>query len=200
LVLKGVEDFEESILPPASYDTFDDPLLPGVPNLPDGFPFPKGMTGLDNIKVQSNTLGGQPSQESPRGPNALVASTAHFFYSEVVLCNWFIDSWDIVFLTQDNDTAVGANTISALGAGRVEIRVYDKKNQFVGMNTFPADPSANYFFGVLSDDPIGRINVFDLGDGAEGLDNIQAWIPEPATLPLLSLGALSLAARRRCRR
>ena len=58
LVLKGVEDFEESILPPGGMAGVDDPLESGVPNKPDGFPFPKGLTGLDNIKVQSNTLGG----------------------------------------------------------------------------------------------------------------------------------------------
>ena len=54
-VLKGIEDFEESILPPESVDGFDDPLESGVPNSPDGFPFPVGMTGLPNLIVQSNS-------------------------------------------------------------------------------------------------------------------------------------------------
>ena len=53
--LKGIEDFEESILGPGIADTFDDPLRSGVANLPDGFPFPVGMTGLPNLIVQSNS-------------------------------------------------------------------------------------------------------------------------------------------------
>ena len=52
-VLKGIEDFEESTLPPNTFDTFDDPLESGIPNLPDGFPFPDGMTGLPNLILQS---------------------------------------------------------------------------------------------------------------------------------------------------
>ena len=54
-VLKGTEDFEESTLPPNADDVFDDPLESGVPNSPDGFPFPAGMAGLPNLIVQSNS-------------------------------------------------------------------------------------------------------------------------------------------------
>ena len=75
-VLKGIEDYEESILGPNLTDTFDDPLEFGVPNLPDGFPFPVGMTGLPNLRVQSNLGGGNPSDENPRGPDGLRAVSA----------------------------------------------------------------------------------------------------------------------------
>ena len=58
-LLKGSEDYEESILQRNDFDFFDDPLQSSVPNLPDGFPFPNGMTGLPNLIVQSNTLRGE---------------------------------------------------------------------------------------------------------------------------------------------
>ena len=62
-VLKGIEDFEESILDPNDIDHFDDPLESGVPN----GPFLNGLTGLPNLRVQSNLGGGDPSDENPRG-------------------------------------------------------------------------------------------------------------------------------------
>ena len=73
--LEGFETFEESILPPASADTFDDPLCGGIPNLPDGFPFPNGLSQL-NLCVQSNILGGAPDVPKPRGASGLRAYSA----------------------------------------------------------------------------------------------------------------------------
>ena len=48
LFLSGIEDFEESILPPNQVDTFDDPLESFVPNTPGGFPF-----GCSNVHLPS---------------------------------------------------------------------------------------------------------------------------------------------------
>ncbi len=175
-VLKGTEDFEESILNPGGADGFDDPLESGVPNAPDGFPFPNGMTGLPNLIVQSNTLGGNPTVPSPRGVNGLAAFAAPGgnFVSDVVISNLLTDSHDLIFLT-DEKTGVGGNMMRFTSAGTVEMRVYDTANNFLGMMASPADPAGTNFLGVWSPIPIGRVNLFAPDNGAEGMDNIQVW-------------------------
>ena len=179
-VLKGIEDYEESILDLNSTDFFDDPLQSGVPNLPDGFPFPVGMTGLPNLIVQSNLGGGNPSDENPRGPNALLAVSAGKIggaVSDLVVALQAVDSLDLIFT--DEKSGVGFNTLTFVGGPSVEVRVYSTTNVFLGMMTTPANPSGVNFIGVWSSDPIGRINIFDPTNegrnGLEGGDNIQAW-------------------------
>ena len=175
-VLKGIEDFEESILDPNDVDGFDDPLEFGVPNLPDGFPFPNGMTGLPNLIVQSNLLGGNPTNEDPRGVDGLAALSAGFLgaVSDMVIANIGGDSLDLIFT--DEKSGVGFNPISFFGAQAVEVRVYSTTNVFLGEMPSPADPTGASFIGVWSSIPIGRINIFDPGNGFEGGDNIQAWV------------------------
>ena len=172
-VLKGTEDYEESILPPNALDFFNDPLESGVPNLPDGFPFPDGMTGLPNLRVQSNLGGGDPSDENPRGVDGLAAVSdgSNGAVSDVVVPPTGVDSLDLIFT--DEKSGVGFNTITIAGGNSVEVRVYSTTNVFLGMMTTPADPAGTNFIGVWSDIPIGRINIFS--GGAESGDNIQAW-------------------------
>ena len=78
-VLKGIEDFEESILGSSQVVNLDDPLESHVPNSPDGFPFPEGLTGLPNLIVQSNNLGGNPTVPDPQGVGGLAAASAGIF-------------------------------------------------------------------------------------------------------------------------
>ncbi len=174
-VLKGTETYEESILDTNNVDTFDDPLESDVPNAPDGFPFPEGMTGLPNLIVQSNLGGGNPTNEDPRGPNGLAALSAGLggAVSDVVVAAQSADSLDLIFT--DEKSGVGFNPISLGGAKAVKVRVYSTDNVFLGEMPSPADPSGANFIGVWSPIPIGRINIFDPGNGAEGGDNIQAW-------------------------
>ncbi len=179
-VFKGIEDYEESILDPNNVDFFDDPLESGVPNLPDGFPFPDGMTGLPNLIVQSNLGGGNPSDENPRGPNALLAVSAGKIggaVSDLVVALQAVDSLDLIFT--DEKSGVGFNTLTFVGGPSVEVRVYSAANVFLGMMTTLADPAGTNFIGVWSPIPIGRINIFDPTNegrnGLEGGDNIQAW-------------------------
>lgn len=49
----------------------------------------------------------------------------------------------------------------------------------LGEATAPADTTGVNFIGVWSDIPIGRINIWDPSDGAEGADRIQAWQAGP---------------------
>ena len=173
-VLKGVENFEESTLFLNSIEGFDDPLESGVPNLPDGFPFPEGMTGLPNLIVQSNTLANDPVDESPQGVNGLAAASNGFAggVSDTVVSNTLVNGLDLIFT--EGKSGVGFNTIDFLGPQTgVIVRVFRTDNVFLGMMPSPAEPTGANFIGVWSDAPIGRINIFS--GGAEGADNIQAW-------------------------
>ena len=176
LVLKGVEDFEESILPGGSGEGVDDPLCGGIPNLPDAFPFPNGL-GQDNLCLQSNFVHG-PSSPHPRGVNGLAVVSAEFLgaVSDAVVANYFVDSHDLIFTSDGSITGIGFNTLSFSGHFSVEIRIYDTNDDLLTMAESPARPSGVDFFGVRCPEGIGRTNVYDPNDGAEGGDNIQIWV------------------------
>ena len=181
-VFKGIENYEESVLPPNDIDGFDDPLESGVPNLPDGFPFPDGMTGLPNLIVQSN-FEHNPDEPNPHGVNGLVTVSAPLFgaVSDVVVANSAVDSLDLIFT--DEKSGVGFNTLIFAPQASVEVRVYSTTNVFLGVMTTLADPAGTNFIGVWSEEPIGRINIFHPGNAGEGADNIQAWEAGPASCP-----------------
>ncbi len=175
--LKGIEDFEEAEFFTGVIIAIDDPLCGGIPNLPDGSPFPNGLSQL-NLCLQSNTLGGNPDNKSPRGVDGLVFVSGPGKFgnsSHVVLANTFTDSLDMTF-TDSHKTGVGFDTVSLQGGNSVEIRVYDEDNStLLAMDTAPTDPAGTNFFGVWCPTAIGRVNIYDPNNGAEGGDNIQLW-------------------------
>ena len=183
--LKGVEDFEEGILGPGAVDGMDDPLCGGVPNAPDAFPYPAGLTQL-NMCVQGNTLAGNATDPSPHGIDGLAAASAGFFgaSSDIVVANFFADSLDIMLTSppvsegeEDDHTAVGFNTLGNLiqGPGTVDIQVYNQANVLLLSASSPSDAAGSNFWGVSCTEPIGRINIFDPVNGSGGADNIQLW-------------------------
>ena len=191
--LKGIEDYEESTVAPGRVAEVNDPLVSGVPN----GPFLEGLTGLQDLQVQSNT-GGDPNSVTPRGAIGLGVGAAGFngIVTDIVVSNWQFDSHDLIFLSEFTN-GVGGNLIDVFGRqSGITIRVYDTANNFLGEEQFPADITGQQFAGVWSDIAIGRLNLFSTGDGFEGMDNIQAWIPEPASLSLFALGGLALLRRR----
>ena len=179
-VLKGIEDFEEGI---GGFGILQDPLCGGIPNSGWEAWYPTGLDEL-NLCVQSNLLAGTPVNPDPHGANGLVTvgfGSGFGESSDLVLANYFVDSFDVMFGDpvppdqQDNPTAVGFDTVSIFGVF-VDIRVYDKNNEEMVSTTSPADAAGSSFWGVWCPDTIGRIKIFDTGNGAEGGDNIQMWV------------------------
>lgn len=178
---KGTENFEESVTGPNRGVAVNDPLKGGVPNPPE---FPAGLAQL-NLTVQSNLGGGNPAQPNPRGASGLAHFTppAGGFVTKVVIANFFVDSLDLIITPDDNcpcKTAIAGNPVRFTNAGNVNIRVYDVNNNLLGQQNFPNSPQGTGFAGVISNGPcIGRVNLHDPGNGAEGLDNIQFWCRGP---------------------
>jgi len=194
-VLFEVEDYEECTLPPNSVMALNAPLAPGVPN----GPFPSGLTGVSDMRVQSNLLAGPAPQPSPRGVDGLAAISVGFYgaSSDGVLSNYFVDSHDLIFDDGAEKVAVGFNPLTLLGSYRVDVAVYGPGEVLLGTTSTSADEPGSYFLGIVATagQTIHRINIYDAGGGAEGADNIQTWIPEPASAILL-LGAFALLRRR----
>jgi len=197
--MKGVEDFEESTLVPGNIVPMDDPL----DTFTDNDWFNPGDIEF-NLRLQANTGGANSSELSPHGASGLALQSAGFAgaVSDNVVANFFVDALDLIFLTQDK-TAVGFNTILFAGASStIRIDVYNTGNAIIGSTVVSGDAAGTGFFGALASSGqfIGRINIFDLGGGAEGADNIEMWsaVPEPGSFVAVGMGlAFLLGLRRR---
>jgi hypothetical protein len=189
--LSGVETFEENtaggLVPVA------EPLAYKTPN---GAEWP---TGLDErMAVQANTLGADPFEPSPHGGAdgmfIIPGGSGFGESSDIVLGNYFPESVDLMFAEYGGYFAVGFNTVQIFGDSSVDLRVYGLDNTLLGQAGSLAHINGSYFVGVVSDTPIGRLNIYN--NGAEGADNIQLWTPEPASLLLVLLGGM-IGMRRR---
>lgn len=195
-IRKGIENYEATAN--TGIEGFVGPLDFGVAN----GPFPNGTQGLENLTTQSN-VGDRDVVEHRQAPDfglvAIGAAAGFGNPSHIVLGNFFADSTDLIF-DSNLKTAIGGDVMDLLGDGRVNIRVYDTDNNFLGDMDVSGDTSGNFFTGVISSVPIGRVNLFGLDSAnfsAQGMDNIQAWeVPEPASLGLFLLGGLAMLRRR----
>lgn len=179
---KGIEDYEENTLPPSSVIAIPAPLESGVPNVN----FPNGLTGLANMSLTTST--GRPL--------ALLTTGFLGITSDMIGANFFAD-FTIVSFTDDDKTGVGLDVGNVIGdpTGRIRVFSVGGASLFDGAWPFPGPPGMA-FFGIWSSDPIGRIEVEGDNGAGEMTDNIETWIPEPASLSLLALGGLALLRRR----
>ena len=199
---KAIETFEENTVPNGEIGLIKNPLQGGVAN----GPFPNGLDA-SNLTVQTNRLGGNPTVPDVGDIMALPTPGVLGVTSDVVIAGASTDSLDLIFNDSDK-TGIGFDAVTVLandvsGGISVEVRVYNTSNALLGMFTSPADPVGSNFLGVLSTEPIGRINIWDPvepvnGAGVEGADNIQMWaVPEPATALLLLVGGSLIATHQR---
>lgn len=190
----GTETFEENSMGSGEMANCDDPLVQGVAN----GPFP---TGLDHaLTIQSNTLGGAPSEPSPRGDEGLLAMSEGVGYGEVsdiVLSAYGDDSLDII-LPAGDFRSVSFNVLTLFG-DPVEVRVYDRNDNLIGQADTQAKPWGIFLgLGVEPGAPaLGRINLYAPQHDWEGADNVDVfYVPEPGSLVALLAAGLALSRRR----
>ncbi len=165
------------------------------------------------MTVQSNTLGGAPSNPSPQGGIGLATASQGFFGTptDQVSSNNGGHSFDMIF-GLPNTVAMSFNPLvfdfdATDAAGTADIRIYDALG-----NLGPAVQSINVasftnpttFFGVVAmpGDFIGRINIHATSVGADtnlsnlisGADNIDVYtpVPEPSLGLLLGISLVGL--------
>jgi len=86
-----------------------------------------------------------------------------------------------------------------------QIVLYGAADQVLGTYPMPyygsgtGGPEANYFRGFASDTPVARVLIHEYSGDGDGmiLDDMIFTVPEPATLSLLTLGALAMLRRRK---
>lgn len=177
--LKGLEDFEENDLPPSSVSVQDEPL-DSNPNVN----FPDGLTGLSNLSMTTNRGRGL----------ALLTNGFLGAVTDIVGANFFSDYTTLTF-TDGGKDGVGLDLVDLINGAQADIRIFDTSGGLLGSIVWPS-PFTPVFFGVASDAHIGRIELEGQDAGGELVDNIEGWVPEPASLSLFALGGLALLRRR----
>ncbi len=210
--LKGIETFEESNLGVGGGAELKDPLQGNVRNVDPatGLGFPKGLA-QKNLIIQSNALGvGAPEVVPGSGLFALGPDFIVPGIPNSVVVGPFVlpDSLDLIF-TEPNHTGIGLDVFDVIFGGDpdafVQVTVFNKSNEIIVSHNVP-DELDKVFFGIWSDETIGRVNIAAFNpqvpspDGLEFVDNIQMWVPVPGTQALLCFAGLMGTGRRRRRR
>ncbi|MHC4447010.1 MAG: hypothetical protein ACYSXF_04400, partial [Planctomycetota bacterium] len=188
-LLKGIEDFEESNVPPFGKVPLPAPLEGNVPNVDpvNGLGFPNGLAEK-NLIIQDNIFPGpNPPVLQPSGdPGALfvIGPGSNNSNSKKVGEDLFLQgipaSLDLIF-TEPNHTGVGFDLSRFEGFPNAgwHVTVYDKNDLEIGKFLVPpplAPEPAKSFFGIWCEQSIGRINIFDdAGVAPDAVDNIQMW-------------------------
>jgi hypothetical protein len=118
--------------------------------------------------------------------------------SNALLANYFVDSFDI-FVTEGACKAMAFNALSLLGTNAVDITVFGPGEAVLGSTGGPA-PAGGHWYGVLmtpDQTTIQRVNIYDVGGGAEGVMEVVKYVPAPGVLALFGLTGLVGVRRRR---
>ncbi len=202
-VSKGNWDIDAThSVPPDEVHFFDDPL-----DITIGFPFDE--VPLDNVTIQSNLNPQGQGGPNPRGENALVLIVGPSFGlgndQSAIVANFFVDSFDIISgpPAGDNHSAMSMDVVSLQPSGApIHVTVFDKNDVEVGKLILPGI-GQKQFVGLImgGGKTIGRVNVWDSGGGpgvgAEGITQLEVFVPAPAALALLGMAGGLLGHRRR---
>ena len=180
----GVETFAGKRIDPGNLVVFiDDPLEPDVGNITfDGQGYPDGLS-VPNLRIQSN-LGPNPqaATENPRGSSGLAVDAIE---PNNVSAAWFPASLDLIFTDPQQRGAGFWFTSRGFqpwpDTTDFSFAIFDQAGDELARSTV-ADVVVEdgSFFGVWSDEAIGRINLFDLNNttvdfGAEAVSNVEMW-------------------------
>jgi PEP-CTERM motif len=209
----GLENWNSGI--GAGLVSFNDSLLPGVPN----GPMPVGTNSSMGITVQSNSLGDAASTTSPVGPNGLAwasAGTAGFSgtprASNQLCANFAGSSLDILFSTVGGFVPKAADLTPifrqlATDSNPITIRVlvYDTSNNLLGFinptNVHDVLEDRYVGFEVTGATTLGRINIAveRASSHTVGVDNIRVFgaVPEPGSICVIGIGIIGLIRRRK---
>lgn len=207
--LKDIEDFEESQVQDGQKIAFPNSLQNGVPRPA----FPNGIDATNLIIQTNETFGPTPPTPNPsafenalwvNGPGFIGSNSKKVGNDEFLRNAWA--SLDLIF-TDDDKTAIGVDLSTYQnynqGHNGFIISVYDVNDNVLGvyqmLGNLPVEPAKN-FFGVWSDTPIGRLNVWGLFAVPQpfAVDNIEMWrVPEPGSALLLAAASLLLLRRNR---
>ncbi|MCZ6445837.1 MAG: hypothetical protein O6758_06605, partial [Planctomycetota bacterium] len=201
---KASWDFKPNKQAPGTFVALDDPLNINTHGLNPDDPWTDTAgddlwpPSLDNVTFQSN-LGPNPQAPlpNPGGIDGLVFGTPGFADNDnnVLLANSFPDSFDIISgpPAGDNHTAMSIEIVtfeSGPPPGPVFVTVFDKFETPVGkikvdivVNPPPGGPK-KAFLGIIMKGnlTIGRVNLFDLGGGFEGISKITVYSDSPGIL------------------
>lgn len=187
-VSKGLIDFDDD--PDYGVVAFAGPLTSeGV------WPVSPGIV-LDNVIIDT-VAGADPTNLRAFGPSRGWGNP-----SNAILAGVFADALQIE-LTEPNHSMVMLNLLSLMGSYTVDVSFYDKQDRLIGtVDNIPAPAAGNPVLFWTEDpaDSFGRITIFDPAGpdgGVEGIMQSEYWVPEPASLALLAVGALAAVRRRR---
>lgn len=160
---------------------------------------------VDNVTFSSNMNPQGPLR--PRGVDGLAYAKNGFngIDNNLLLANFFVDSFDIISgpPADDNHTAMALELMQLPGFGFpppiFHVTVYDKNDEEKGKVEIPWIKDQKLFLGILmtNNQTIGRVDIWDIMGGPEGISRIETYIPAPGSLMLLGLAGLSTGRRRR---
>lgn len=188
--LFAVEDFEEAVAPPGGQYVLLDPLTAGVPCVDsNGNGFPDGLAAPD-LTIEADPLND--------GPQGLQLATTGFFQhdSDPGAISNRIGSMDMfggmggwffyrMWFAGENKYAIAFDLQDPWWADSIQLRIWDARGDALMITTTPNGPDQARFWGVVSDRPIGRIDIgfWHIDTPYYGwplADNIQMWNGTPA--------------------
>ncbi len=144
---------------------------------------------VDNVQFEGNITPQGPF--TPQGIDALAFAWPGTFpplNNNALVSNFFVNSFEIISgpPAGDNHTAFALEILSLAGPvpTLIHVTVYDKEDNELGKYVIQYE-GGKRFLGILTKDQvtIGRIDIWDVNNGAEGVSSIAAFAKNPFGCP-----------------